>query len=271
MYQVNDEPVETIHLYVVREGRVRPSLLPVFISVVALSFLVAIGILVPYEQPEQRASLRVPAALLPLATFSTIVAVLPTGVRTFPATRAGGVLTVSNGSILAQHLPVGMVMTASTGIEVVTTASVDVPASNGVSFGIASVSAQAVTPGAKGNLPAFALQAVYGTSLFLKNERAFTGGQDAYSVPVRTPQDRQRALVQARATLLPRTLSGLLSRPCLEHVIGTDSLHVTWTCQFVTYRVPVLPQLRVLQAQVIGRMVYLTITYIPRPRHLETK
>ena len=115
------------------------------------------------------------------------------------------------------------------------------------------------------------MQAVYGTSLFLKNERAFTGGHDASSVPVMTPQDRQRALAQARASLLPQTLAGLLLRPCLEHVTGTSSLHVAWMCQFVTYSLPALPHVSVQQAQVIGSTVFLTITYIPRPQHLETK
>ena len=190
MYHMQEEPVaaplETIHLYVVREGHERPSLLPVLISVVALSLLLAIGILTPSQQPEQRASIRVPAVLLPLRAFSTTVTVIPTGVRTFPATRASGVLTITNGSILAQHLPAGLLLTTSNGVEVVTTASVDVLAGNGMTYGIASVSAQAVAPGAKGNLPALAVQAVYGTSLFLRNERAFTGGQDAHSIPMMT-------------------------------------------------------------------------------------
>ena len=275
MYDMQDEPMveplETIHLYVVREGQDHSSLLPVLISILALSLLVAIGILTPYQQPEQRALIRVPAVLLPLRTFSTIVAVMPTGVRTFPARRASGVLTITNGSILAQHLPAGMVMTASNGVEVVTTASVDVPAGNGITYGIATVTAQAVAPGVEGNLPALAVQVVYGTSLFLKNERAFMGGQDTYSVPVMTPQDRQRALAQARESLLPRTLAGLLSRPCLEQVTGTTSLHVAWTCQFVTYTTPVVPHVSVQQVQVVGRTVYLTITFVPRPPHLETK
>src|SRR5579859_7092004 len=169
MYDMQDEavaePLETIHLYVVREGQARPSLLPVLISVIALSLLVAIGVLVPSQQPEHRASIRVPAVLLPLRTFSTIVAVMPTGVRTFPAVRASGVLTITNGSILAQHLPAGMLVTANNGITIVTTESVDVPAGNGTAYGIAYVSAQAATPGVQGNLPAFALQVVYGTSL----------------------------------------------------------------------------------------------------------
>ena len=271
MYQVEDEPMETIHLYVVREGQERPSMLPVLISILVLSLLIAVGVLVPYQQPEQRASIRVPAVLLPLTVFTTTVAVIPTGVQIFPATRATGVLTITNGSILAQYVPAGMMVTASNGVAVVTTESVDVPAGNGMTYGIASVTAQAVTPGAKGNMPALALQVVYGTSLFLKNERAFAGGQDASSISVMTPQDRQSTLAKAHVTLFRQTLSGLLSYPCLEQVTGTTRLHVTWTCQFVTYTTPSFPHLRVLHVQVIGRTVFLTITYIPRPQHRETK
>lgn len=271
MYQVEDEPVETIHLYVVREGQLRPSLIPVLMSILALSLVIAVGVLVPCQQPEQRASLRVPAVLLPLTVSTITVAVMPTGVQTFPATRATGVLTITNGSILAQHVPAGMMVTGSSGVAVVTTESVDVPAGNGTTYGIAYITAQAVTPGVKGNMPAFALQVVYGASLFLKNERAFAGGQDASSISVMTPQDRQSALAKARSTLLHQTLSGLLYHPCLERVTGTTSLHVAWTCQFVTYRVPSLLHVRVLHMQVIGRGVLLTITYVPRPHHLETK
>ncbi|MGH2495180.1 MAG: baseplate J/gp47 family protein [Ktedonobacteraceae bacterium] len=271
MYQVEDEPMETIHLYVVREGEKRPSLIPIILSIVVLSLLIAVGTLVPYQQPEQRASIRVPAVLLPLTVFTTTVAVTPTGVQIFPATRASGVLSITNGSILAQHVPAGMMVTGSNGVAVVTTESVDVPAGNGTTYGIAYVTAQAVTLGAKGNIPAFALQVVYGTSLFLKNERDFTGGKDAYHIPMMTPQDRQSALAKARGTLLRQTLSGLLYHPCLEHATGTTSLHVAWTCQFFTYSVPSLLHVRVLHMQVIGRGVLLNITYVPRPHHLETK
>ncbi len=275
MYRVEDEPieepVETIHLYVVREGQERPSLLPVLISVLALSLLIAVGVLVPSQQPEQRASIRVPAVLLPLTMFTTTVAIIPTGIRTFPATRATGVLTLTNGSILAQHVPAGMMVTGSNGMEVVTTESVDVPAGNGTTYRTAYVTAQAVAPGAKGNIAAFALQVVYGTSLYVKNEHDFMGGQDAYSIPIMTPQDRQSALAKTRVTLLRQTLSGLLYYPCLEQVKGITSLHVTWSCQFITYHIPSLPNVRVLHVQLVGKMVLLEIVYLPGPQRLETK
>lgn len=275
MYDMQDElvaePLETIHLYVVREGQTRPSLLLVLISIVALSLLLAIGILVPYEQPEQRASIRVPAALLPLTSFMTSVAVLPTGIKTYPATTARGVLTITNGSILAEEFPQGMIFTGKDGVEVMTDAAVFVPAGSAAGYGVAAVSAHAASSGTSGNIPALDIDSVEGTALYIRNLHPFTGGAESYAVRFITARDRENALAQARATLFHQTLSGLLYRPCLEHITGTTSLHITWTCQFVTYTTPSLPHVRVQQVQVIGRTVFLTITFVPRPQRLETK
>ena len=99
MQTVDDEPIETLHIYVVRE-EVKPSLLPIFLSVVALSLLVAFGVLSPTQQPVMRAVIRVPAVPLPLKTFTVQVAIIPTGVKAYPATTAHGILTITNGSII---------------------------------------------------------------------------------------------------------------------------------------------------------------------------
>jgi hypothetical protein len=155
--------------------------------------------------------------------------------------------------------------------EVITDAAVFVPAGSAAGYGVASVSAHAARSGTSGNIATLDIDSVEGTALYIRNLHPFTGGAESYAVRVITAQDRENALSQARGTLFHQTLSGLLSRPCLEHVTGTTSLHIAWTCQFVTYTTPSLPQLRVLQAQVIGRIVFLTITYVPRPQHLETK
>ena len=280
MYQVDDEPptsepLETIHLYVVREGSQTPSpTSAIFFALVflfTLSLLIAIGVTVPYQQPEQRASLRVPAVLLPLRTFTTSIAVMPTGIRTYPATIAQGTLTITNGSILSEELPQGMILTGKDGVEVITDAAVFIPAGSAAGYGIASVSAYAAKSGTSGNIPTLDIDSVEGTALYIRNLHPFSGGAGSYSVNFITSQDRLNALSEARVTLFRQTLSGLLSRPCLEHITGTTSLHVAWTCQFVTYRLPSLPHVRVLQVQVIGRIMFLTITYEPRPQHLETK
>lgn len=225
----------------------------------------------PINKPEQRAFIRVPAVLLPLKTFLTEVSVLPTGVHRHQATQAHGVVTIYNGSILALELPQGMILTGRDGMEVTTDEGVVVPAGNPPAYGMATVSVHTVIPGSKGNIAALDINQVYGTSLYIRNLHPLSGGAESYTVRVITAQDRQDALAQARVTLFHQTLSGLLSHPCLEHATGTTSLHVAWTCQFVTYTAPALPHLRVWKVRVIGSSVFLTITYVPRPQPLETK
>lgn len=275
MYDMEDEPVaeslETIHLYVVREGQERPSLLPVLISFVALSLLIAISVRVPFQQPEQRAFIRVPAVLLPLKTFTSTVAIIPTGMKTFLATVAYGTLTITNGSILAEDLPKGMIFTGKDGVEVVTDAAAFVPAGSAAGYGVAYVSAHAAMSGKSGNIPTLDIDTVEGSSIYIRNLQCFTGGAESYRVKFITAQDRHNALSQARVTLLRQTLSGLLYSPCLEHVAGTTSLHVAWTCQFFTFAIPSFSYVRVLHVQVIGRTVLVTIMYVTRSQHLETK
>lgn len=255
----------------VREGQEHSSLLPVLIFVFALSLFIALGVPLPYQQPEIRALIRVPAVLLPLKTLTTSVSVVPTGIKTYPATTAQGVLTITNGSILSEELPQGMILTGKDGREVTTDATVFVPAGSAAGYGVASVSAHAVSSGKSGNIPTLDIDSVEGTALYIRNLQPFTGGAESYSVRFITAQDRENALAQARVLLLQQTLSGLLSRRCLEHVVGTTSLRVAWTCQFVTHSLPALPHVRVQQVQVISKTVILIITYIPRPQHLETK
>ncbi|HEY6541798.1 MAG TPA: hypothetical protein VIZ18_12710, partial [Ktedonobacteraceae bacterium] len=178
-----------------------------------------------------------------------------------------GVVTIANGSIIAQHLPQGMIFTSANDVEVATTQAVDVPASNGVSFGVASVSVQAVVAGVNGNLAPRAIDVVYGTSLYIKNDQTFTGGRNSYRVSVIRPQDRQDALTKARASLIQHTFDGLLSGPCTEQVTGAATLIVTWTCQFVSYQV--LGQ--VLSARVQGRSIIVEVLVAARKQIRETK
>jgi hypothetical protein len=272
MFQVEDdqrtetEPIETIHLYVVREGQKRPSIAPVIISLLVLILLFVIGILIPYQQPKEHKVIRVPAILLPLKTFTTSIIVVPTGIKTYLSTTAHGLLTITNGSILSEDLPKGMIFTGKDGVEVITDQAVYVPAGSATGLGYATVTAHTVTPGAKGNISALDINAVEGTSLFIRNLQSFSGGADSYSVKFITSQDRENALVKARSRLLPQSLSGLLESPCKETVTGEKMLSVRWTCQFVSYNVPDLPAVKVLHAKVSGKTILLEVVYVPRPK-----
>lgn len=264
MYQVEDEPIETIHLYVMREEAPRPSLLPIVLSLLVLVAVIAVGVLVPSQQPEIRTTLRIPALLMPLRTFTASIAVIPTDSKTIPATQAQGVLTIYNGSIIAQELPQGLLVVGKDSTEVVTQYPVTVPPGNPPNFGVASVAAHAVTSGQRGNIQVLDVNEVYGQALYIRNLQAFSGGTDAQHLSFIAPQDRQLALSQARASLMKHTISQLLYQPCSESVAGSTRLIVTWVCQFVTYTLPHLPGIRVFHVRLEGRSIILDVSYLVR-------
>jgi len=263
------ETLETIHLYVVREDdqhtpSVWLSLIPL---VILLCLLAVVGVLYPYHPPLVRETIKVPAILLPLARFTASEKVIPTGVQTYSATKAHGILTITNGSVISQHLPSGMILTGSDGVAVVTTESVDVPAGNGTSYGTEYVTAQAVMAGVKGNIAPLDINLVYGTSLYIKNYRNFMRGKESYSRVFILPQDTKDALVKARAILSVHTHDKLLSTPCREELTGSSRLTVTWMCQFVTYQVAG----KVLSATVQGRYVVVEVEHVARPMIFNAK
>jgi Baseplate J-like protein len=234
MFQVDDEPVETLHIYVVREAAPKPSLLPIVLSVSAFLILVVVGVLSPTQQPVTRAVIRVPAVLLPPSTFIARMQIIPTGIHTYPATTAHGTLTITNGSVISQTLPADFTLMSGRGVSIATDQSVFVPAGSANGYGFATVAAHALMSGKHGNIPAYAINTVEGSSVYIRNLTAFRGGSNAYSVKVVTPQDRQTALAQARQHLA--AVSTGLHYPCSETMRG--ALRVTWRCEFVTYHIP---------------------------------
>lgn len=257
MYQVEDESIETIHLYVVREGPARPSFAPIVLSLVTLSLLIALGIATPYTQPVTRLALRVPAVPLTVRSFTASVAIVPTGVRTYPATIAHGELTITNGSIIVQVIPAGFTIQG-----VATERAVYVPAGNADGYGKATVLAHAVMSGQQGNLPPLAINTVIGSSVYIRNLSAFTGGQDVYSVKYVTEQDRQSALAQARSQLVNEVTG--LHYPCMEATTVAIKIKITWRCQFVTYIVP--PYMHVYSVHLEGKNLVVDVVFTPLPR-----
>jgi len=184
-----EEPIETIHVYVVRDEEPRPSsLLPLFFACLCLVALVTLTVYSGEHPALEQDTLHVPALLLPIKIFTASVEVIPTGVKTFPATNATGTLTLTNGSIVSEALPTGMLFTTTDGVEVVTDTAVWVPAGSATGYGRATVAAQVVPSGS--NLPPLALNQVVGTALYVQNLSAFAGGRKASRVTVRTPEDR---------------------------------------------------------------------------------
>jgi hypothetical protein len=265
MLEVDDEPMETLHIYVVREAAPKPSLFPLVLSGVAFSVLIAIGVLAALQQPVTRDEIRVPAVPLTTKSFTTQIAVIPTGIRTYPATTAHGLLTITNGSVISQTLPAGLIFITNSGVSVRTDAAVFVPAGNAYGYGYAVVRAHAAIPGKAGNISAYAMNQVVGSSVYVRNLTVFRGGKDAYSVKVATAQDRQTALAKARQHLA--VISTGLHYPCFERISG--SVRVTWLCQFLIYHIPAY--MHVTRVTIQGKYLLVAVVFIARPVHLLLK
>ena len=256
MQAVDEEP-ETIHLYVVRENEPKPSVFPFILSALSLIVLVVFWVLVPYEQPATRAVIRVPAVLLPIKTFSVKVAIIPTGVKVYPATTAHGVPTITNGSIIGQSIPAGFAIQG-----VVTDYAVYVPGGNANGYGYAIVTAHALISGKGGNFATLAINQVIGSSVYIRNLSAFTGGKDSYAVKFATAQDKQTANTKAR-DILAMQINGL-HYPCQElYSQNALQISVTWRCVFVTYSVP--SYMHVTGVRLVGRNVIVSVLYTERP------
>jgi hypothetical protein len=252
--QTVDEQPETIHLYVVREEEPKPSVFPIVLAALSLIVLFAFCVLVPYQQPVTRAVIRVPAVLLPLKTFIATTPIIPTGVKVYPATISHGWLTFTNGSIRGQDIPAGFTISG-----VATDKAVYVPGGNANGYGWAQVSAHALTAGKSGNIPAYTINQVEGSSVFIRNLTAFSGGRDSYSVKFVTPEDQALALTKSH-DLLTSLVTGL-HYPCTEQVSG--AVTVTWRCQFVRYSVPAY--MHVTGVRLAGKNVIVSAMYIERP------
>lgn len=261
MLHLDDQP-ETIHLYVVREEASLPQLFPIVLSLLALLVLAAFCTLVSYEQPVTRITLRVPAILLPLKTFSAQVAITPTGSKTYPATTAHGVLTITNGSIISQTIPGRFTIG-----DVTTDESVFVPAGSANGYGLATVPAHAISSGKSGNIPAYSIDQVIGSSIYIRNLTAFTGGRDAYSIKFITAKDRLTSLAKAHYLLTQESIG--LHSPCREYVSGRSNLQVKWVCQFVTYKIPTF--LSVTKVRLTGKDLLIECWFVERPRHIWVK
>src|SRR5258708_7966074 len=272
MQTVDEEPLETIHLYVVREEAARPSLLPVFLALLTLSILLVVCTLSPSQQPEERKTIRIPAVFLPLQVFTASVQVIPTGIKTYPATTAHGELVLTNGSVIESTLPKGIIFTGKDGVEVVTEEAVFVPAGSADGYGFATVPSHALVSGKSGNIPAFDIDRIEGSSIYIRNLAAFHGGMDAYPVKVVIPQDRQNAMDAAMSLLTAQEASRheFLAYPCNESVQEKNAIvRLSRSCQFVAYSVA--SYMKVISVRLAGTSLIVDVSFVPRPGIIEFK
>jgi hypothetical protein len=271
--QAIDEQIETIHLYVVKEGVKRPyTAFPLFCAFLCLLGIVAVTVYSAYHPYYEHERLIVSARFLPLKVFSAEVLIIPTGVKTHPATYAKGTLTLTNGSVLSEVLPSGVIFDAGNGDEVQTTEPVFIPAGSAAGYGVATVPARAVQAGIAGNIRMLAVNAVYGTALYIRNLSPFTGGINAYSARVQLPKDRETAISAVRALVASQKaqIVAFLAKPCKDTTLVSQTLiQLSWGCEFATYHIPTY--MRVTAAHLSGKSFFVDVVFVPRPERVWVK
>jgi hypothetical protein len=122
--------------------------------------------------------LALPTRTLALVTLTRAETAPTTGHGHQDARPARGTLTLFNGLFTAQTVPIGTVFTGADGVKVATEAAVTIPAGNPPSYGQATVEAQALQAGSRGNLAAGDITTTVSSGVLVKN-RPFGGGRDA--------------------------------------------------------------------------------------------
>lgn len=179
---------------------------------------------------------------------------------------------LTNGSVLSEVLPPGVIFRATNGIEVQTEESTFIPAGSASGYGTAYASAKALTPGKSGNIQTLAVNAVYGTALYIRNMSPFIGGRDGYSVNFATTQDRQNAVSAAHNLVLVylSAYKNVAHYPCKERYLYEQArVDINWLCQFAIYHVPSF--MRVLGATLAGRNFLVTVEFVPKPPQIWVK
>lgn len=139
-----------------------------------------------------------------------------TGHNQVPAVAAKGSLTFFNGSTASFTVAAGTQLRAANGVMFATDAAAFIPAANPPTEGSYVVSAHAVTAGANGNIPASSISGqccVAGNFVTVRNDNAFTGGQDAKDYNFVQQSDVSAFVSTAKAQLTQQantTLKGQL-------------------------------------------------------------
>src|SRR5947209_15019348 len=142
MHALQDQ-METIHLYVVKEEEKKPFVvLPMLAALLCIGAIIGMTYYSALHPVYTHKTLTVPAVALPPQVFRATTNVIPTGIHTYPATYAHGVLTFRNGSIIGQSIPAGFTIDG-----VATDQAVYVPGGSADGYGKASVSAHALISG----------------------------------------------------------------------------------------------------------------------------
>lgn len=217
MQVLDEEPKETIHLYVIPEDQLprKPDYPSICIAIVAFLCLLAIvGISLFSAAPaesEVSFTLTVPGFHLAPVSKTIKVKAIATGKGHTPATTATGIITFYNGLPYTQIVPIGTKLIGTDGISVVTDADAVIPPvakTTPPTDGHTNVPAHSLISGASGNISAGDINlACCATSIIVQNPYNFTGGKNARDFTYLTNQD----VTKTTASLLPALQTQALS------------------------------------------------------------
>jgi Baseplate J-like protein len=216
--------------------------------------IVTVTILPKSQQVVLEGTLQLGRLLSPI-TISQSQTVPATGTGHQDAQQAIGYIAFYNGQFQRVTIAAGTILTAATGIQVVTDQDAAIPAGNPPSYGQTTVSAHAISPGVRGNLPAYDInQACCATSVLAKNTHPFTGGQDARTYTTVTQYDIHSISTVLKTSLAASMQGALhgqlkpteqlqsLSCPPIvtsDHQVGAEATHVkvtvSATCSAIAY------------------------------------
>src|SRR6266566_4974902 len=238
MRVVDEEPMETLHLYVVPEDELPPkrdylAIFTVIFCLLVLISILAISILAPSPDHEVSFSLVIQGYALAPVTRTIRVTAIATGKQYVPATTATGTITFYNGAIYSQIIPFGTVLKGADGIKVVTDEQAVIPP------------AAQTTPPTYGHVNV----ACCVTSVIAQNT-LFHGGRDAYTYTYLSDQDVKNKTASLLPALQAQTLLTLpnpqLNPTCTTVTTSTPGvgkktvnavLRITETCKALSYSV----------------------------------
>ncbi len=162
------------------------------------------------------------------ATRSAAQTTQTTGTRSGKGTTAQGLLLFDNHGLVGVFVPANTVFTGRSGVPVRLTAAVLVPPHQNDQDGTISAPAQALTPGAAGNIPAGDInQACCGHGVQVSNPSAFSGGSDGNVVHVVSQDDLDRVRGMLQPTLQQQVMTRLQAQlRSGETLAGTPSYAV---------------------------------------------
>jgi len=197
--------------------------------------------------------------VIPPITLSQSQSAPTTGRGHQDARAATGTIILYNGQLQSVTVPAGTVLTGNDGVQVETSQDAIIPAldstANPPTVGQITVSAHAINPGARGNIPVYDIsQPCCLTSVIAKNTDAFHGGQDERNFQTVTQADMNSLSTMLKTQLSASIQGALLAQlhsdeelqtpPCspiitADHQIGQEAVLVkvtaTETCSGVAY------------------------------------